>query len=94
MVEAVWRHKDGLGDAELDGERVVWDPQTGGLARLDQVGSLVWGCFEAPATVDDVAADLAAAFEASPDRVRSDVAALVERLRDLGLLVEVPPAGP
>jgi hypothetical protein len=54
---------------------------------LAGTGAAVWDAFGTPATVDDVAAILADAFDADPVTVRRDVAPLVEELRARGLLV-------
>lgn len=89
----MWRRKAGLGDAELDGERVVWDPETGRVARLDGIASMVWACLDGESTLGQVADDLAAAFAAPADVVQPDVAVLVARLCALGLVVEAGPAG-
>ncbi|HEX2699156.1 MAG TPA: PqqD family protein [Acidimicrobiales bacterium] len=87
---STWRHKAGLGDAELDGERVLWDPETGCVARLDRVGSLVWACLDGESSLDEVTGDLAAGFATPPEVVRRDVVTLVARLSEMGLLVEEP----
>lgn len=87
-----WRKKAGLADEELDGERLVWDPASGQLARLDRIGSLVWACLDEPVGLDELSAELAAAFDAPPADVRADVAALLRRLAELGLVEE--PSGP
>lgn len=83
-----WQAKPGLADEELDGERVVWDPASGRLARLDRIGSLVWACLHEPVDLDALSADVADAFGAPVGDVRADVAALLRRLADLGLVVE------
>lgn len=84
----VWKVKPGLGDAELDGERVVWDPATGRLVRLDRIGSLIWGSFDGVTTTGELAADLADVFGVSLAAVRADVDGLVVRLLELGLVSE------
>ena len=85
---SVWRPKAGLADAELDGERVVWDPETGRVARLDRVGSLVWACLDGESSLDEIADDLAAAFGTAVTVVRPDVVDLIERLSEMGLVAE------
>ncbi|MGI8686879.1 MAG: PqqD family protein [Acidimicrobiales bacterium] len=84
----VWRVKVGLGDAELDGERVLWDPATGQLARLDRIGSLVWTSLDGVTPIAELVADLADAFGAPPAAVRADVDDLLLRLSELGLVTE------
>lgn len=89
-----WRRKPGLAEAELDGEVVVWDPDSGHVARLDRVGTAVWSGLDGSATLEELAGDLSAAFGVPPATVLGDVRDLVGRLRDLSLVVEVPPPAP
>ena len=83
-----WRTRPGLADEEIDGERVIWDPLTGQLARLDRIGSLVWTSLDGTVTTEELASELSAAFDASPADVFADVEYLVRQLSDMGLLVE------
>ena len=89
--QARWRPNPALADAELDGERVLWDPVSGKTVRLDRVGSMVWACLDGATCLDEVSAELAEVFGMGPEAVRTDVAPLVTRLWDLGFLVEETP---
>lgn len=89
-----WSRRTGLADAELDGERVLWDPSTGQVARLDRIGSLVWACLDGVATLEDLTEDLSSVFAAPADAVRSDVQNLLFRLVEMGFVVEEPSQGP
>jgi hypothetical protein len=73
---------------ELDGELLIHDTDLGGIHRLDQVGALVWRCFDDRATVAELVADLAAGFHADPAQVRADVEHLTKTLLSAGLLVD------
>lgn len=88
--EALWRWKHGLAAAEFDGEQVVWDPETGQIVRLDRIGSLVCSALSAGFVVAGLVDDLATAFDAPSDRVRSDVENLLRRLFEIGLVVREP----
>ena len=72
---------------EIDGERVVFDPITRAVFRLDRIGSLLFPFLDGTATIDELVADAADAFSADPQTVRADVVTLVEHLSDLQLLV-------
>ncbi|MGH9282327.1 MAG: PqqD family protein [Acidimicrobiales bacterium] len=85
-----WRQHPGLVEEELDGERVVWDPASGRVARLDRIGSLVWACLDGSTGLDELSGDLADAFAADPGTVRADVEQLVARLAELGFLISEP----
>src|SRR5436190_20951105 len=67
---------------ELDGEGVLLDEATGSLYFLNRIGHIVWSCMDGSGTIDDLAADLSAAFSTAFEQVRGDVVALA---RELGL---------
>jgi hypothetical protein len=72
----------------LDGATVIH--RHGQLHALDPVATLVWRCCDGGATVDEIAADLAAAFGVPPERAREDVSAAVAELTRLDLLAGAP----
>lgn len=82
-----WRPKGALAEAELDGERVLWDPESGRVARLDRIGTLIWAGLDGNTGIDELAAELADAFATTSETVRADVEPFVARLSDLGFLV-------
>lgn len=76
-----------MASEELDGERVLYQTETGRVQRLDAVGSIVWTLFDGTATVAELAADLADGFGADPEIVLRDVVALVQALLADNMLV-------
>lgn len=80
------RVKPSVASVELDGERVLYDADSGRLHRLDPVGSVIWACFDGHAPVGELVTDLAAGFGVATGQLRSDVARLVTTLVDEGLL--------
>ncbi|MGZ4734706.1 MAG: PqqD family protein [Acidimicrobiia bacterium] len=70
----------------LDGEAVIH--RRGQVHVLDPVATLVWRCADGEASVNEIAADLADAFAASPESVLRDVGHAVERLTALDLLAD------
>lgn len=79
---------------ELGDETLLYRPTSGGVHRLDPVGSVVWRLLDGDATVDELVGDLAAAFAADPTVVRADVHVLVEGLAEASLLAGGPDAEP
>jgi Macrocin-O-methyltransferase (TylF)/Coenzyme PQQ synthesis protein D (PqqD) len=71
-------------------------PQTGEWIALTGTARQIWERLEYPATSDDVAADLAAQYEAPLDLIREDVSRALADLQSLGLVAEAPnsPADP
>lgn len=85
---------DGAATLEFGGETLVYQPQSGEVHRLDPVGAIVWRVLDGQATIDELVADLAGAFEADPDVVHRDVEALLEKLRRGFLLADGPAPEP
>ena len=71
---------------EFDGETVIYHRGTGDVHRLDSIGAIVWRCLDGQSTVDELVGDLSTSFEVDRSVVQSDVAELLERLRDAFLL--------
>ncbi|MDP8970371.1 MAG: PqqD family protein [Actinomycetota bacterium] len=81
-----------LAVAELAGETVLGDPQTGRVHHLDPIGSAVWSLLDGRRSVRALAAELAAAYRAERAVVEADVLALLRRLGGQGLLAGVAPS--
>lgn len=71
---------------ELDGEAVIYDEASGELHHLNPSATLVFGLLDGTATMRELAADVADAFEQPADEVESQIRVLVRRFRSLGLL--------
>jgi thiol-disulfide isomerase/thioredoxin len=82
---------EGIGEVELDGETLLIDSGSGTVHVLDPVGSAVWACFDGVTDLGTLVADLADAFNASPEIVEQDVLAMAKRLGASGLLSGVAP---
>jgi len=78
----------------IDGEVVLLDGSSGILRNLDPLGGIVWSCFDASGTIDEIVADLCAEFGADRDAVRNDVLELARALGREGLLQGVAAAAP
>lgn len=80
--------RDDLAVVELDGEAVVFDEVSCDLHYLNPTATLVFGLCDGSGTVDELAADIAAAYGADEDQVRGDVRAVVEDFARSGLLID------
>jgi len=83
-----------VASVEIDGEVVLFDSSSGVLRNLDPLGGIVWSCFDASGTIDEIVADLCAEFGADPDAVHNDVLELARALGRDGLLRGVAPPAP
>jgi PqqD family protein of HPr-rel-A system len=72
---------------EVDGDVVILDLRHGDLHLLDRTAAAVWARLGA-GSIDELVGALSADFGTDAATVRTDVHALLARLRDLGLLRE------
>lgn len=72
------------------GRLLVLGATTDRVLTLEGTAHLVWELLAQPASIDELAADLAVAFGVEVDAVVSDLRPLVEHLLDAGVLAEVP----
>jgi hypothetical protein len=70
----------------LDDEMVLFVPTDATLQHLDGPASLVWSCLTPPATLGEIAGDIAAALAVDQPRVAADVLALATTLVASGAL--------
>lgn len=83
------RRRAHVSTAELDGEAVLYNEDTGRIHSLDRIATLVWACFDGAASVRAIAHELAGAFEVDLVVVETDVLTLVRRLGAEGLVAGV-----
>lgn len=77
------------------GAVILLSPASGEWVRLDGPAAEIWDGFEYPATIGEVAAALAAAYDAPADEIGTDVRALADDLLARGLIEEAAaPADP
>jgi hypothetical protein len=70
---------------EVAGEMVVLDLQASVIFGLNGTGGQMWQLLDGRRTLADVAADLAARYQTSADRVLADVMSFAKVLVDRGL---------
>jgi Coenzyme PQQ synthesis protein D (PqqD) len=85
--------REGISQAEIDGELVLLDTQSGTLHVLDRVAAAVWSELDGVRSVDAIVEELSDAAEAETERVREDVARFLDQLARGGLLSYPPPSG-
>lgn len=66
---------------ELDGERVLYHEELHTVHLLNPTATIIWNCLDGSTVLMGLSVELADAFSADIDVVRSDV---VEAVRDLG----------
>lgn len=79
-------HRPGVLWADVEGEVVVYDSDAERAVLLSSTGSLLWPALSSPATVRELAADVADVFEIAPADAVQQVGAFVDQLIEIGLL--------
>lgn len=74
---------------EIDGQIVAYDPVHTTSYVLNTTAGLVWKLLDGTTTIEVLSTDLADAFGADPEQVRSDVLTTVRRFGHQGLLAGV-----
>ena len=78
--------------SEVQGEAVLLNVKTGIYFGLNQVGTSIWNSLEESVTLRVLQEKLVEQYEASPERVWTDLSALIGNLHDRSL-VEVDSLG-
>ena len=72
--------------ADLAGEAVILNMESGTYYSLNEVGARVWGLVGEPRTVDEIRDTILEEYEVEADHCERDVVALLEQLADAGLV--------
>ena len=72
----------------LDGEAVLLHLKTGRYFTLNRSGTRIWQLIEQHASLEDVQNALCSEFDVDGDTARADIAELVARLENKGLLTK------
>jgi hypothetical protein len=73
---------------EVSGETVLLDPRSGVYFGLDPVGTLVWRELATPRTVNELVTAVCESFDVGRAECESDVAELLDTLREHGLVTD------
>jgi hypothetical protein len=71
---------------EIDGELIVYDDEREMAHLLSPTAAIVWELLDGRSRVDEIAADIAEAFDLTTDNALDDVITLVQDLASRGLL--------
>lgn len=74
--------------AVVDGETVMFAPDQSAYFGLDEIGTRVWHLLGEPRSIDELCAILREDYDVDPETCRADVRALVDELREAGLVSE------
>ena len=66
--------------AELAGEAVILNPDSGMYYGLNEVGARIWELIQEPKTVSQIRDAIVAEYEVEPERCESDILGLLQDL--------------
>jgi len=82
-----FRYRPGLSIRLVDGELVILDRDAQKIHQLNSTASFVWNRLAEESDLVDVARELSTEFEVEESAALEDVRRIVEKLRELQLLV-------
>lgn len=87
LPTAAPRRRPHVTDVQIDGRAVLYLADDGSMHELDELGTLLWNCFDGEVPIAELAEDLAAVYQ---DReaatIERDLRAFVRQLVDGGLV--------
>ncbi len=78
---------------EVGNEAVLLDLKSERYFGLDEVGTRIWQLLQEKGRIEPLLETLLAEYEVSPERLRADLAELLGRLEEAGLIQIEPVAG-
>jgi hypothetical protein len=81
--------RDGLVEAEIDGEILALSIEQGNCYGMNKVGSSIWNLLAEPIRICDLCTMLLTTYRVDPDVCERQVLDLLEELRTEGLITAV-----
>ena len=78
-------------EAEVDGEIVALNVESGTCYGFNSTATRVWSMIEQPRTIGEICEALVAQFDVQPEDCRRDVIELIRELQSDGLVKSEPP---
>ena len=90
MTQRLLRRDPDVVSAQVDGEPRLLHLRSWTYLAFDPVGERIWEMLAEPSEEEALVQALLAEFEGDETRIRSDVAAFLDKLRADGFLIEGP----
>lgn len=78
MTETTLQRNDEVIEADIDGDKVMMDIESGNYYGLDPVASRIWEILATPMTANQVAAQLTQEFDVSLEQCKTDILPFIE----------------
>ena len=87
-MERILSQRPDVAWKEIDGQIILMDlGAQKRVHRLNSVGSFIWTSFDGKITLEKILKDICIEFEVSSEVAKRDLAKMVERLEELGVLI-------
>ena len=80
-INSLIKRKDGLVEAQIDGETVMMDIESGNYYGLDLVATRIWQMIEQPQSVQNLCSQLLLEYEVSEQQCQQDVISFLNKMR-------------
>lgn len=91
MTQTLYQRRPDLVAANMDGERVMLDVQSGRYFSLRGVGAFIWDAIETPKSQQAIIDEISETFDTSnAGNVPGDVAKFLDQLQENGMVQCVP----
>jgi hypothetical protein len=81
--------RPGVASVEIEGEGLLYDEERGSWHLLSPTALVIWQCCDGSGTVEELAVDLAEAYQTDLAEVRTGTLVAVKKLGEQGLLAGV-----
>ena len=85
MSNTVYCRKEGLITADMDGETVMMDIETGKYYNLGRTGGSIWGILEKTHTVDGIVDEMMEIYDVERAECEKETKSFLTQLIDAGL---------
>lgn len=86
MSNLNWVASTEVTSSEIGDELALLDSKSGQYFTLNQTGSVVWQCLDAPCSLQDIVRTVTEKFDIDPSACESDIKELITQLNDAGLI--------
>ena len=84
-----YQHKPGILAADMDGETVMMDAETGKYYNLSEVGGRIWTLTENPLTWDELVHALTDEYDVDRAQCEEDIKPFMDQMIQNGLILQV-----
>lgn len=84
-----YQHKPGILAADMDGETVMMDADTGKYYKLSEIGGRIWTLTKEPISREELIRALTDEYDVDRDQCEEDIAPFMEQMIQNGLILKV-----